>query len=171
VSNFCTAALASAPRPLDIPRWLRLSTTHWPPTWNTPNEIVLETPIARLRDFSSSAPRWLLPTLVLPPQAGHDSCIIDYSAEQSQIAAILSSGLERALSLDWIGATRRTADGSIDDYLDVIDRAVGYCGGRVNVTGDCQGGWLAAIYAALYPERVNTPTLAGARSTSTLASP
>jgi poly(3-hydroxyalkanoate) synthetase len=32
----------------------------------------------------------------------------------------------------------------------------------VNLIGDCQGGWLAAIYAALYPERVNTLTLAGA---------
>ncbi len=28
--------------------------------------------------------------------------------------------------------------------------------------GDCQGGWLAAIYAALHPERVHTLTLAGA---------
>jgi poly(3-hydroxybutyrate) depolymerase len=32
----------------------------------------------------------------------------------------------------------------------------------VNLIGDCQGGWLAAIYAALNPERVNTLTLAGA---------
>jgi poly(3-hydroxybutyrate) depolymerase len=162
VTNYCTAALASAPRPLDIPRWLELSTTRRPPTWTTPNEIVLETPLARLRDFSSSAPRGLVPTLVLPPQAGHNSCIVDYSPEQSQIGAILSSGLERALSLDWIGATPRTAGASIDDYLDVIDLAVDHCGGRVNVIGDCQGGWLAATYAALYPDRVNTLTLAGA---------
>ena len=35
-------------------------------------------------------------------------------------------------------------------------------GGRVNLVGDCQGGWLAAIYAALHPERVNTLTIAGA---------
>lgn len=28
--------------------------------------------------------------------------------------------------------------------------------------GDCQGGWLAAIYAAVHPERVHTLTLAGA---------
>jgi poly(3-hydroxyalkanoate) synthetase len=32
----------------------------------------------------------------------------------------------------------------------------------VNLVGDCQGGWLAAIYAALHPERVNTLTIAGA---------
>jgi poly(3-hydroxybutyrate) depolymerase len=99
---------------------------------------------------------------VLPPQAGHDSCIVDYSSEQSQMGAILASGLTRALSLDWIGATRATADASIGDYLDVVDRAVEHCGGHVNLIGDCQGGWLATIYAALRPERVNTLTLAGA---------
>jgi poly(3-hydroxybutyrate) depolymerase len=46
--------------------------------------------------------------------------------------------------------------------MDVVDRAVEHCGGRVNLIGDCQGGWLATIYAALHPERVNTLTLAGA---------
>ena len=32
----------------------------------------------------------------------------------------------------------------------------------MNLIGDCQGGWLATIYAALAPERVNTLTIAGA---------
>ena len=103
-----------------------------------------------------------MPTLVLPPQAGHDSCIVDYSDEQSQMQAILASGLERAFSLDWIGATEETKDASIEDYLEVIHHAVEHCGGRVNLIGDCQGGWLATIYAALYPEEINTLTLAGA---------
>ena len=63
---------------------------------------------------------------MLPPQAGHDSCIVDFSAEQSQMRTILASGLERAYALDWIGATRETADATIEDYLDVIDRAVAH---------------------------------------------
>ena len=66
-----------------------------------------------------------------------------------------------ALLLDWIGATQETKD-AIEDYLEVIHRAVEHCGGRVNLIGDCQGGWLATIYAALYPEQINTLTLAGA---------
>jgi poly(3-hydroxybutyrate) depolymerase len=123
---------------------------------------VFATPLARLRDFSVSRDRDLVPTLVLPPQAGHDSCIVDYSPEQSQMGTILGAGLERALALDWIGATRETADASIEDYLDVIDDAIDHCGGVANLIGDCQGGWLATIYAALHPERVNTLTLAGA---------
>jgi poly(3-hydroxyalkanoate) synthetase len=124
--------------------------------------VVFELPVARLRDFSTSSRSRVVPTLVLPPQAGHDSCIVDYSTEQSQMKTILAAGLERALSLDWIGATAQTADATIDDYLDAVDLAIEHCGGRVNLIGDCQGGWLAAIYAALYPERVNTLTLAGA---------
>jgi poly(3-hydroxyalkanoate) synthetase len=146
----------------DIPRWLELTSSRRPPSWTSPHEVVFETPIARLRDFSTARPRGLVPTLVLPPQAGHSSCIVDYSTQQSQMRAILGSGLTRALSLDWIGATPATATTSIDDYLEVVDRAVGHCGGRVNLIGDCQGGWLAAIYTALNPERVNTLTLAGA---------
>jgi poly(3-hydroxybutyrate) depolymerase len=146
----------------DLARWLQVSSTRRRPEWATPHEIAFEAPIARLRDFSTSRRRSLIPTLVLPPQAGHDSCIVDYSSDQSQIGTILGSGLERALSLDWIGATPDTVNATIDDYLEVIDRAVEHCGGRVNLIGDCQGGWLATIYAALAPERINTLTIAGA---------
>ncbi len=155
------AAVSRWPAALDVPRWLATTSERQKPAWTTPHEIVFEAPLARLRDFSVSRRR-VVPTLVLPPQAGHDSCIVDYSAEQSQMGAILDAGLERAFTLDWVGATRETRDASIEDYTDVVDRAVEHCGGRVNLVGDCQGGWLATIYAALYPERINTLTIAGA---------
>jgi poly(3-hydroxyalkanoate) synthetase len=156
-----TAALQRGPTAFDLPRWIATATTRTKPAWTTPHEIVFEAPLARLRDFSTSRRR-VVPTLVLPPQAGHDSCIVDYSAEQSQMRTILEAGLERAFTLDWVGATHATKDASIEDYIDVVERAVEHCGGRVNLIGDCQGGWLATIYAALYPERVNTLTIAGA---------
>jgi poly(3-hydroxybutyrate) depolymerase len=162
ITDCYTAALRAAPRPLDVSRWISLTTERRRPGWASPHEVVFEAPIARLRDFSSSAARGLVPTLVLPPQAGHDSCIVDYAPDQSQMRAIVDAGLRRAYTLDWVGATPQTADASIEDYLDVIDRAVEHCGGRVNLIGDCQGGWLATIYAALAPERVNTLTIAGA---------
>ncbi|HKO26766.1 MAG TPA: alpha/beta fold hydrolase [Solirubrobacteraceae bacterium] len=156
-----SAALQRGPSAFDFPRWLTTATDRGKPAWTTPHEIVFEAPLARLRDFSTSRRR-VVPTLVLPPQAGHDSCIVDYSADQSQMRTILEAGLERAFSLDWVGATRTTKDASIEDYMNVVDRAVEHCGGHVNLIGDCQGGWLATIYAALYPERVNTLTIAGA---------
>ncbi|MBV9915810.1 MAG: alpha/beta hydrolase [Solirubrobacterales bacterium] len=164
LGDFAGAALTKGLGPLEISRWLALIAERRPPAWTTPHKIVFEAPVGRLRDFSRARPRHpnVVPTLVLPPQAGHDSCIVDYTPEQSQMGAVLAAGLERAISLDWLGATRETADATIDDYLDLIDRAVEYAGGRVNLIGDCQGGWLATVYAALYPERVNTLTLAGA---------
>ncbi len=148
--------------PPDVASWLALASTRRPPTWSTPHEIVFDAPLARLRDFSAARRRSRVPVLVLPPQAGHDSCVVDYSGEQSQMRTILEAGFARALTLDWVGATPATRDASIDEYLDVVDRAVEHCGGCVNLVGDCQGGWLATIYAALCPDRVNTLTLAGA---------
>jgi poly(3-hydroxybutyrate) depolymerase len=132
------------------------------PSWTSPNTVVFESLVARLRDFSPDRPADVVPTLVLPPQAGHDSCIVDFSRDQSQMSTILAAGLERAYTLDWIGATPSTKDAGVEDYLEVIDRAVAHAGGSVNLIGDCQGGWLATIYAALRPERVNTLTIAGA---------
>ena len=106
--------------------------TWGPPRWASPHRVVWTTPIARLRDFTDGATDDVVPTLMLPPQAGHDSCIVDYSPEQSQVEVAKAAGL------------------------------VDSVGGRANLVGDCQGGWLATIYTALRPERVNTLTIAGA---------
>jgi poly(3-hydroxyalkanoate) synthetase len=147
----------------DARRWAELTATRERPRWHTPHEVVFETPVARLRDFSGDAAADnVVATLVLPPQAGHDSCIVDYSPRQSQMQVIRAAGLTRAFSLDWIGATAATRDVSVDAYLEVIERAVRHIGGPVNLVGDCQGGWLATIYAALHPDHVHTLTIAGA---------
>lgn len=147
---------------LDGLRWAYLMNRRRTPTWATPNVVVLENAFARLRDFSPAAQSGQVPTLVFPPQAGHHSCIVDYSPEQSQIRMIQDSGLTSVYSLDWIGATQATKDTSVDDYLRFIDAAVEHIGGKANLIGDCQGGWLATVYAALYPDKVNTLTVAGA---------
>src|SRR5664280_300448 len=60
--------------------WIEAISEHGPPTWATPNRVVGEWPVARLRDFSApQAPNDIVPSLILPPQAGHDSCIVDYA--------------------------------------------------------------------------------------------
>jgi poly(3-hydroxybutyrate) depolymerase len=147
---------------LDLLQWSRLVSRRRRPRWAHEHELVFATPIARLRDFSVAGADRVVPTLVLPPQAGHDSCIVDFSRRQSQLAVLRDAGLRRLFSLDWVGATTATKDSTIDDYLAVIDAAVDHAGGGpVNLVGDCQGGWLAAIWAALRPEAVNTLTIAG----------
>ena len=51
---------------------------------------------------------------------------------------------------------------SIEEYVAVLDDAVELLGGRVNLVGDCQGGWLAVVYAGLRPTNVNTLSIGGA---------
>jgi poly(3-hydroxybutyrate) depolymerase len=158
----CQQLLERGPRPLELLRWWQLMAQRQAPQWASEHRIVLHTPLARLRDFSVPGAPDRLPVLVVPPQAGHDSCIVDYSAQQSQMRTILAAGLHRAFALDWVSATPATADAGIEDYLEVVRQAVETLGGRVHLIGDCQGGWLAAIYAALWPTRVATLTIAGA---------
>jgi poly(3-hydroxyalkanoate) synthetase len=125
--------------------------------------VIGEWPVARLRDFSGpNPPDDVIPTLILPPQAGHDSCIVDYAPGQSQVSTALEAGCGRVLSMDWIGATQATKDSTIEDYLVTIRAAIDSVGGHVNLVGDCQGGWLAVIYAAVHPDTVHTLTIAGA---------
>jgi poly(3-hydroxybutyrate) depolymerase len=165
-SEFWAGALARAATPadlgLDLLSWTTAVLRRERPRWASDHRIVAQWPIARLRDFSDPASTERIPTLVLPPQAGHDSCIVDYAPGQSQVATAKKAGIGRVLSLDWLGASAATKNASIDDYLAVIAESIELLGGRVNLVGDCQGGWLAVIYAALYPHTVNTLAIAGA---------
>src|SRR5215210_4129762 len=167
VAEYWASAITDARSPLDMAvdgmRWWQLMTERKPPRWATRHRVVRTTSLTRLRDFSAASPSNVVPTLVLPPQAGHDSCIVDFSPEQSQMRTIRAVGLDRLFSMDWIGATQSTKDATLSDYLGEIAASIDAIGdGPVNLVGDCQGGWLATIYAALHPEQVNTLTIAGA---------
>jgi poly(3-hydroxybutyrate) depolymerase len=168
MTDYWSAAIAERRTPADVAldslRWWQAMTDRRPPEWASRQRIVRRSPLTRMRDFTPPRADDVVPTLVLPPQAGHDSCIVDFSSAQSQMQTILASGLERLYALDWIGVTQETKDATITDYLAEVHAAVSHAGdgGRVNLVGDCQGGWLATIYAALHPELVNTLTIAGA---------
>jgi len=158
----CSRRSTPADMAVDLISWWATAVRREPPRWATEHEIIARWPIARLRDFSGPAPDEGVATLLLPPQAGHDSCIVDYEPQQSQVRTALDAGLTRVFSLDWVGATAATKDACITDYLDVISEAIELLGGPVHLVGDCQGGWLAVIYTALHPDRVRTLTIAGA---------
>jgi poly(3-hydroxybutyrate) depolymerase len=162
-TDWWAGAWARPDAALDLLRWGRAVSRRRRPRWAHPHRLVLETPVARVRDFSVKDAGAVVPTLVFPPQAGHDSCIVDFSERQSQLAVIRAAGLQRLFSLDWVGATAATRNARVDDYLAAVDAAAEHAGGGpLNLVGDCQGGWLATIWAALHPERVNTLTIAGA---------
>ena len=149
--------------PVDTALWARESTSRKPPTWHSRNEVVLASPFALLRDFSVGDED-VVPTLLFPPLAGHASCIIDKKG-QSQVQLCVTMGLAEVYSFDWLSCTSATKDITEADRLDFITRAVDLIagpGGKTNLVGDCQGGWEAALWAALHPGRVNTLIVAGA---------
>lgn len=51
---------------------------------------------------------------------------------------------------------------SIDNYLADLNIAVDEVGSPVDLVGLCQGGWMALVYAARFPEKVRRLVLAGA---------
>src|SRR4051795_12562098 len=162
-----SSAAAQGATPLDLVergvRWWSSMTDRRMPAWHLPHRTVLSTPFAHVHDFSpADADASVVPTLVLPPQAGHSSHVVDFAPGQSQLGVLLDAGLTSLYAMEWRPATAATRHVTITDYLEAVDRAVQHAGGRVNLVGDCQGGWLATIYASLHPERVHTLTLAGA---------
>jgi polyhydroxyalkanoate depolymerase len=149
--------------PVDTALWAHETTNRKPPKWASRNEVVLAAPFALLRDFSVGDDD-VVPTLLFPPLAGHASCIVDKKG-QSQVQLCITMGLTKLYSFDWLSATNATKDTTEADRLDFITRAVDLIAGpegRVNIVGDCQGGWEAALWAAMHPERVNTLIVAGA---------
>ena len=153
----------SIPMPVDTALWAHETTNRKPPKWASRNEVVLAAPFALLRDFSVGDDD-VVPTLLFPPLAGHASCIVDKKG-QSQVQLCITMGLTKLYSFDWLSATNATKDTTEADRLDFITRAVDLIAGpegTVNIVGDCQGGWEAALWAAMHPERVNTLIVAGA---------
>jgi polyhydroxyalkanoate depolymerase len=132
-----------------------------PPEWATHNRILVDLDTMRLRDFTTRRDSEAIPVLVDAPYAGHSSTIADYARGQSLVETLLASGLERVFVTDWKSATSKMRDYAIDKYLQDIDIAVDKLGGRVNLVGLCQGGWMSAMYACRFPAKVCSLVLAG----------
>lgn len=132
-----------------------------PPQWATRNRVVMDLDTMLLRDFSPSDQDGV-PVVIDAPYAGHSSTIADYAKGQSLVETLLAAGLPRVLVTDWKSATHAMRDYDIDKYLADLDRVVDHLGGRVALVGLCQGGWMSAMYACRFPDKVVSLVLAGA---------
>ena len=128
------------------------------PKLATPNTVRLDLRTMLLRDYGKPGG---VPTLVDAPHAGHTAMIADYHKGQSLIETLLANGIGHVALTDWKSATEDMKDLEIDNYLAAIVVAIDDLGGRVNLVGLCQGGWVAAMVAARFPDKVNTLVLAG----------
>jgi polyhydroxyalkanoate depolymerase len=125
----------------------------------TPNKIRLELRTMRLRDYGT--PGSGIPALVHAPYAGHTAMIADYQKGQSLVETLLANGIGHVALTDWKSASEDMKDLEVDNYLAELIVAIDDLGGRVNLVGLCQGGWMAAMAAARFPGKVNSLVLAG----------
>lgn len=131
------------------------------PRLATAHEVRLKLRTLDLCDYSTASASGI-PTLVDAPYAGHTSMIADYHEGQSLMQTLLSHGVEHLFLTDWHSATPDMKDLEVDQYLAELLACVDDLGGRVNLIGLCQGGWMAAMLAARYPHKVASLVLAGA---------
>ncbi len=131
------------------------------PVFATANAELLDLHTLRLRAFGSGSAAEQ-PTLIVAPYAGHSATIADFRQGQSLVQTLLAAGLPRVLVTDWKSATVQMKDYDIDNYLAELNVCVDDLGGRMNLIGLCQGGWMSAMYAARYPDRIAALVLAGA---------
>ena len=114
----------------------------------------------RLRDFSTQTQGQT--TLICAPYALHGATIADFAPGHSVVEALRLGGLSRMFVADWRSATAEMRYFSIDSYLSDLNVAVDDLGSPVDLVGLCQGGWLALVYAARFPQKVRRLVLFGA---------
>jgi len=130
------------------------------PKLATENRVMLDLRTMLFRDYSAAGASGV-PTVVDAPYAGHSAMIADYHRGQSLVETLLGNGVGRVFLTDWKSATEDMKDLEIDQYLAELNVAIDDLGGRVNLVGLCQGGWMAAMYAARFPAKVARLVLAG----------
>ena len=100
--------------------------------------------------------------LIVAPYAIHEASIADFAEGHSLARVLIEGGSESVALTYWKSATAEMRDYGIDAYLGDLNVAVDDLGGRASLVGLCQGGWLAAAYAARFPRKVARLVLAGA---------
>ncbi len=128
--------------------------------WTSENKIVLELAAARLRCFAKPE-NGGAPIIVCAPFALHDARIADLCAGHSLMAVLRGAGAPLYL-VDWLGADETQAFRGIDDFLADLNVFIDEIGGRADIVGLCQGGWLGLVYAARFPAKVRRLVLAAA---------
>ncbi len=136
-----------------------------PLDWATENELIFQLQTMALRHFPNTDKITAkYPVVVVPPQAGHDSKLADYSAEQSLARTLQRQGLD-VYVIEWLSATKDDANLGINDYIRFTDLAVDKiielnAVPKVHMIGQCQGGWQVAMYASLYQDKISSLVVA-----------
>lgn len=129
-----------------------------PQYWYSHNRIVWEGQKTVLRKFNEDERG--NPLVIIPPEAGHDSLIVDFGPYQSLVECALQHYAGDVYVIEKLPATFQDTGYSIDDSILALDEVVETIGEPVNAIGFCQGGWQGALYTALFPDKVRALTVA-----------
>ena len=130
------------------------------PSFQSKNEIVGELPTMRLRRFGTSRKNGGRAILLIAPLTVHDASFVDLMRGHS-LVSILGESKAPVFVTDWRSASPDMRLFSVDTYLADLNVALDDIGGDVDVVGLCQGGLLALILAARFPNKIRRLVLAG----------
>ena len=133
-----------------------------PPDMLVFQPVRLELATMRLLEERDDAGSPAAKTLIVAPFAVHEASIADFAEGHSLARALAAAGAGPLALTWWRSAGAEMRDFGVDAYLGDLNVAVDDLGGRVSLVGLCQGGWLAAAYAARFPAKVVKLVLAGA---------
>jgi poly(3-hydroxyalkanoate) synthetase len=125
-------------------------------SWFSENEVIYEDAAILLRLARKGTTGKAI--LIVPPQAGHPSTIADFDDGQSLVQTAVAATEHTIVVVDWKSCTLARKDESLDDLVTQLKTAIDKTPEElVFLVGLCQGGWLSAITAYLYPEKVAGP--------------
>src|SRR5271170_3229550 len=133
--------------------------------WTTGHRVLRELPTFRLLDFSVGCENPdRAAVLIVAPYALHGGSVADFAPGHSVVETLLREGVTRLYLTDWRSATPERRFDSIDTHLAELNVAIDDIGrgAPVALVGLCQGGWLAAAFAARFPCKVRALALVGA---------
>jgi polyhydroxyalkanoate synthase subunit PhaC len=136
------------------------------PYWSTENKVILDKQTLSLHHFPHKKIKQKNPVLILPPQAGNHCNLADFAPDQSLVRVFQNYGFDVYVT-EWLSATYNDKDLGIEDYINLTDNAVEAIrensnADKVHIVGQCQGGWQAAMYGSLFPQKTKSLIVAAA---------
>jgi len=128
--------------------------------WTSTSTVIRELATMRVRQFGAGAKG--PGAILIAPFALHRATIADLARGHSVIEALLEAGMARIWLTEWRSADATRRHQSIDACLADLNVVVDDFGVPAPLAGLCQGGMLAAIYAARFPDKVDRLALVGA---------
>lgn len=132
----------------------------------SPREVVYERDIFRVYRYQRSQPaRYRTPILLVYSLVNRPS-VLDLQPGRSVIEFLVNEGYDVFL-IDWGRPDPLDQHNDLNDYVNLLIRTavrkVCEVAGveQLHLLGYCMGGCLAAMYAALHPQRIRTLTLLG----------